>query len=338
MSKIVRNILIGAAVLAAVAGAGVFYVCRQLYFPYEGDRVRLYIPREATEATVKDSLHVRLGSFGDKVYRIWSAQDGSSAMAHGSYVVETGEAALAVSRALRSGRQTPLKVSFNNIRTLDALAGRIAARMELDADDFMAACDSILPEKGFKKAEYLAAFLPDTYEFYWTTPATDVVRRLSGVRDDFWTESRRAKAAGLGLTPVRVATLASIVEEETAKSDERGKVARLYLNRLSKGMLLQADPTVKFAVGDFALRRILSRHLAIESPYNTYKYSGLPPGPIRLPERRTLEAVLDAPMHPYVYMCAKEDFSGYHNFAVDYASHLENARRYQRELNRRGIK
>lgn len=218
------------------------------------------------------------------------------------------------------------------------LAERIASKMEWGADDFIAACDSVLPAKGFRKAQYTAAFLPDTYEFFWTTDAVDVVRRLSDVRDAFWNDERRAKAASMGLNPVGVATLASIVEEETAKADERPKVARLYLNRLDRGMLLQADPTVKFALGNFGLRRIYNSHLAVDSPYNTYKYKGLPPGPIRVAERATLEAVLDAPKHNYIYMCAKEDFSGYHNFAADITAHNSNAARYHRALSARNIR
>ncbi len=165
-----------------------------------------------------------------------------------------------------------------------------------------------------------------------------MVRRLLDYRNRFWSKERRSKAASLGLTPSQVATIASIVEEETAKADEKPKVARLYLNRLKKGIKLQADPTVKFATGDFTLRRITGKHLAIESPYNTYKVNGLPPGPIRIPAAATIDAVLNAPKHDYIYMCAKEDFSGYHNFASDYATHMANARRYQAELNRRGIR
>ncbi len=339
MTKKTR-IIIAAAMAVVFISAALFgcYVYNLLFFPYEGEKVRIYVPAGATAESVRDSLVDNLGDFGVNVYKIWKFRDGLPEKAHGSYVVEPGESALSFSKALRAGRQTPVRVSFNNIRTIDALASRLSGKLEFDSGDFIAACDSILPLKGFRPKEFIAAFLPDTYEFYWTNSALDVVKRLSDERDRFWNDERRARASELGLTPVRVATLASIVEEETAKADEKGKVARLYLNRLSKGMLLQADPTVKFAVGDFGLRRILNRHLSFDSPYNTYKYPGLPPGPIRMPEKKTLEAVLDAPEHHYLYMCAKEDFSGYHNFATDYSSHLDNARRYQRELNRRGIK
>ncbi|MEG0253878.1 MAG: endolytic transglycosylase MltG, partial [Muribaculaceae bacterium] len=149
---------------------------------------------------------------------------------------------------------------------------------------------------------------------------------------------RISKAKALGLTPFEITTLASIVEEETSKSDERGKVARLYLNRLAKGMLLQADPTVKFAIGDFSIKRVTKEHLRVQSPYNTYVNAGLPPSPIRFPEKSTIDAVLNAPAHDYTFMCAKEDFSGYHNYTTSFSVHLANARIYQAALNARGIK
>ena len=177
-----------------------------------------------------------------------------------------------------------------------------------------------------------------SYEFYWTATADDVVARLLAERNNFWSDERRSEAAALGLTPVKVAIICSIAEEETNKRDERATVGRLYLNRLRAGMKLQADPTVKFALGDFALRRILNKHLQVNSPYNTYKVTGLPPGPIRMPERRTMADFLAEPDNNYLYMCAKEDFSGRHNFARDYATHQANARRYQQALNQRGIK
>ena len=204
-------------------------------------------------------------------------------------------------------------------------------------EEFLEACYEVLPDSGFDRPNFPAAFIPDSYEFYWSSTPANVVTRLLDYRNKFWTDERRSKAKSLGLTPTEVATVASIVEEETAKTDEKPKVARLYLNRIAKGIKLQADPTVKFASGDFSLRRITGKHLAIESPYNTYRIKGLPPGPIRVAAGATIDAVLNAPDHDYIYMCAKEDFSGYHNFAKDYATHQANARRYQAELNRRQI-
>jgi UPF0755 protein len=220
---------------------------------------------------------------------------------------------------------------------MEQLAERVAGKMEWSATDFLLACDTVLPGFGFKKETFAAAFFPDTYEFYWSNEPDKVVKRLLEYRNNYWTEERRAKAKSMGLTPVEVSTIASIVEEETNKRDERPVVARLYLNRLNKGMMLQADPTVKYAVGDFSLRRITRQHLEINSPYNTYKNVGLPPGPIRIVEKTTLDAVLNAPKHNYLYMCAKEDFSGRHNFAADFATHQRNAAKYHAELNRRKI-
>ena len=199
--------------------------------------------------------------------------------------------------------------------------------------------DSALCAKYGKTPQTIACLLmPDTYEFYWDITPEKTLDRLNDYYEDFWTDKRKSKAEKLGLTPDEVATIASIVEEETVKADERGKVARLYLNRYQQGMRLQADPTVKFALGDFSIKRITVPMTQINSPYNTYRVNGLPPGPIRLPEKSTIDAVLDAPQHDYLYMCARADFSGYHDFTRDYSSHLDNAHRYQDALNSRGIK
>lgn len=334
-----KTILVAAAAITIIIAAAGIYTYRYISQPFDGKKVRVYVPETATSESLRDSLVSTLGdSYGSAVYHLWHLQGGESAKAHGSYVVDPGASALSVSRRIKYGRQSPVNLTFNNIRTIDALARRIASRMEFDAAGFMAACDSILPGMGFKPAQYPAAFLPDTYQFYWTDSATDVVAGIASVRNEFWNETRRARAKTMGLTPVEVATVASIVEEETAKSDERPLVARLYLNRVSKGMKLQADPTVKFALGDFSLRRLYNKHLTVDSPYNTYRNAGLPPGPIRIAERSAITAVLDAPQHDYIYMCAKEDFSGYHNFAADYAGHQANARRYRQALDKRNIR
>jgi UPF0755 protein len=330
------------AILALVVGSGVFAAYAfQRYSAPEGqdEGTRLFIPEGSDDDAILDSLQSALGdSYGKSVYRLWTWQGGSTDKAHGSYVVEPSTSALTMAHRLKNNRQTPIKVTFNCLRELTDLAGLVAGKLEMDKQDFIDACDSVLIDRGYTKEQYPAAFFPDTYEFYWTASPSHVVSAMADVRDKFWNESRRNKAKALGLTPVEVTTIASIVEEETAKSDERPKVARLYLNRLAKGMKLQADPTVKFAVGDFSLRRITGAHLATDSPYNTYRVNGLPPGPIRIVDRRTIDDVLNAPQHNYIYMCAKEDFSGYHNFSSDFNTHKANAGRYQAELNKRNIK
>lgn len=325
-------VIVGVVVILGIIGY------KYISNTYHGEDRWLYIPSDATDESVKDSLNVYLGESGERVFMMWKFAEGTPQTTYGAYYVADGTKEVDIARRLKRGQQTPVKVTINNCRTMKQLAAKVSSKMVWDSDDFLQACDSVLPTAGFTaKEQYPAAFLPDTYEFYWTAEPERVVQRLLEYRNKFWSEERRAKAKSMGLNPVKIATIASIVEEETNKRDERPMVARLYMNRLDKSMPLQADPTVKYAVGDFSLRRINNSHLQVESPYNTYKRTGLPPGPIRVVEKTTLEAVLNAPKHNYLYMCAKEDFSGYHNFAVDYNAHLNNARKYQAELNRRKI-
>ncbi len=309
-----------------------------LFSTHSGEAKWFYLPATATSDSVRDSLRSSLGSAeGDKVYMLWRLQGGTPQAAHGAYLVEPGQSLARSARRMVKGAQTPIRLSFNNIRTLPQLAERVAARLECPSDSFITACRDVLPQAGFGPDEFPAAFIPDTYEMYWTSSPRQIVTRLLDYRNRFWNDQRRAKAAELNITPVQAAVIASIVEEETTVSDERPLVARLYLNRLSRGMKLQADPTVKFATGDFSLRRINASHLAIQSPYNTYLNPGLPPGPIRVAEASAIDAVLNAPDHDYIYMCARDDFSGRHNFATDYPTHLANARRYREALDKRGI-
>ncbi len=333
-----KRILLWSLTTIIILGGAVFGVWRILCSAtYEGEARRIYIPAGATSAAVRDTLVSNLGTFGEKVARLWQLQEGNAARSHGSYVAEPGVRALPFSRAIVRGSQTPMRFTFNNMRTFGQLTARAGIRFEADSAAFAAAADSVFGGAGYTKEQYAAAVLPDTYEFYWTADPALVLTTIMNYRDDFWTDSRRAAADSLGLTPVDVATIASIVEEETNKSDELGKVARLYINRLHRGMLLQADPTVKFALGDFGLRRISGTHLNVDSPYNTYRNDGLPPGPIRIAEAATLDAVLNAPEHDFLYMCARADFSGYHDFAKDYNRHRINAARYHRALAARGI-
>ena len=338
-----RVITVCVIMMAVLALAGIGFAAWRLTcstYGGSGD-VRIYIPAEASPEAVRDTLVTRLGdSYGNRVYRLWRwrTHNDDKPSAYGSYVIRPGDKVWTVSNSLYKRRQTPVRVTVNDVRLMSQLAERVGARMAFGAEDFMLAADTVLPAAGFARAElFPAAFVPDTYEFYWTDSPDKVIRALVDSRNKFWTDERRAKAKAMGLSPAEVATVASIVEEETRDSKDRGMVARLYLNRIAKGMKLQADPTVKFAAGNFAARRIKGDMLSTVSAYNTYRVEGLPPGPIRIPERATMDIVLNAPQHNYIFMCASPKFDGTHNYAVDYATHRKNAAAYQAELNRRGI-
>lgn len=261
-------------------------------------------------------------------------------MKSGRYAIEPDMSNQSLLNRLRLGQQTPVRITFNNIRLTGDLATRLTEPLMIHEDQLLSCledekrCQSL----GFTRTTIPTMFIPNTYEVYWNVSAEKLLERMKREYTVFWNESRLRKASALRLSPVEVSILASIVEDETAASDEYPIVAGLYLNRLYKGMLLQADPTVKYAVGDFSLRRILNEHLAVESPYNTYLHGGLPPGPIRIPSIRCIDAVLNYTKHNYLYMCAKEDFSGHHNFAVSLSEHNRNAARYRAELNKQGIR
>jgi UPF0755 protein len=242
-------------------------------------------------------------------------------------------------RMLRSGQQTPVRVTFNTVRTQEELAEKISVNLEVSKEQVLELLqDSVYIRKfGFEEETVMSLFIPNTYEFWWDTSAEELFERMHKEYQSFWTEARSQKAQDLGLSKEEVSTLASIVQAESQKSDERPKIAGVYLNRLRIGMPLQADPTLVFAAGDFSIKRLTAKQMAIDSPYNTYKYAGLPPGPINLPDINSLDAVLNFEKHSYLYFCAKEDFSGYHSFAVGYDEHLSNARRYQRALNAANI-
>lgn len=257
----------------------------------------------------------------------------------GHYIITAKESNIDFIRKLRGAHQQPVNVTFNKHRTVEDLAGVISQQIEPDSTTFVALLNdaNYLKKLNLDTATVLSKFIPNTYEVYWNIDAEKFIKKMLKAADDFWDDKRLAKASDLNLNSLEVITLASIVEEETNKYDEQPRVAGVYLNRLKKGWHLQADPTVKFAVNDFALKRILNKHLAIDSPYNTYKVIGLPPGPICLPSTKTIDAVLNAEKHSYMYFCAKEDFSGYHNFSQTLAGHNANARKYHKALNKRKI-
>lgn len=258
----------------------------------------------------------------------------------GRYIVKDGMSNNQLVNMLRGGLQSPVKVTFNNIRNVDMLAGRIASQIEADSTSIsnLLHNQEYINQLGFNSYTIPALFLPDTYEFYWNTDAEGFVVRMFQEYNKFWNEERKQQAQSKGLTPIQVSTLASIVNKETNMSDEMPRVAGVYINRLKNNWLLQADPTLIFAWNDYSIKRVLDRHKEIESPYNTYKYLGLPPGPICIPSLSAVKAVLNAENHHYFYFCAKEDFSGYHNFAKTLAEHNRNAAKYQQALNQRGIK
>lgn len=239
-----------------------------------------------------------------------------------------------------AGNSVPINVTFHNISRLTQLASKISTQIEADSASLMAAFldKNWMKENGLKKETVQAIFIPNTYELYWNTNAIQFTERMLQEFHHFWTVERKKQAEKLGLTPFTVSTLASIVEAETKKSDEMPKVAGLYLNRLRIGMKLQSDPTVVFALNKPGIHRVYYADLKIESPYNTYLNSGLPPGPIGFPSTKALKAVLNRDDNSYLYMCAKPDYSGYHNFANSYSQHQRNAAKYRAFLSKEGIR
>lgn len=299
------------------------------------------IPRNATDEMVSDSIAKYLDDdYAGKVMRVAKLRGTDFAQRHGAYLIEQGMSPLHAEHRLSHGAQHPLTVTINRFRTIESLAQKVAAKLDFTAEELLSTLrdDKTMADYGLTPGQALSLFVEDSYEFYWTASPEAFVRKIGQNYNNIWNEERTRKAQELGLTPDEVMIIASIVDEETNKTDEKDKIGRLYINRYLKGMKLQADPTVKYAVGDFSIRRILSGHLKTKSPYNTYLNQGLPPGPIRTTSLVTIDRILNSEPSDDIYMCAKEDFSGYHNFAETYSEHLANARRYQNALNKRGIR
>ena len=340
-------------ILGAFAGISVFaiaisyYIYQMAYTPSvltqkEAKEQVLYIPKgmsynELAEKLRTDGTIQHPVAFG--VFSKWLGYvDNVKA---GRYILTPNTNTIDFVRQLRSGNQAPVNVTFNeNLRFLPELAGKITNNLALDSADFTTYLldENTAKEFGFDKDNFISMFIPNTYEMYWTATKEEVVERMKKEYDKFWTDEKKQLAKEQGLSQKEVAILASIVDAETRYADEKPRVAGVYLNRLKKEMLLQADPTLVFAHKDFTIKRVLNSHKEIESPFNTYKYVGLPPAPIRLPSISGLNAVLKAEDHNYIFFCAKEDLSGYHAFAETNAQHEANARRYHNALNERGIK
>lgn len=257
----------------------------------------------------------------------------------GKYKLESGMNNRTLINKLGGGFQEPVRIRFHNLRLKEELAAHIGHQIEADSAAIMAlfADSTQIASLGFTPDNFFSMFLPDTYEFYWNTSASQFLDRMHREYQRYWNDDWLQKAQALDMTPQEVSILASIVQGEAMHDSEMPTIAGLYINRLRRGIKLQADPTVIYANQDFSIRRVLYKHLTYDSPYNTYLYAGLPPGPILLPSKAAIDAVLNHEEHNYIYMCAKEDFSGYHSFAVTLAEHNANARRFQRALNERNI-
>ncbi|MCX7861778.1 MAG: endolytic transglycosylase MltG [Bacteroidales bacterium] len=258
----------------------------------------------------------------------------------GRYRIKKGMNNNEIINLLRSGKQEPVKLIIRGYRNYQYLAGNVARKIEADSASIanLFNDDMTAQKYGFNAQTFITIVIPNTYEFYWNTSAEQFIERMAKEYKKFWTEERISKANNIGLSQSQVSILASIVQCETNKIEEMPDIAGVYINRLKKGMLLQADPTVIFAIGDFTIQRVTKKHLEYDSPYNTYIYPGLPPGPICIPYSHSIDAVLSFRKHNYLYFCAKDDFSGYHVFAQTHNEHLINARKYQQALNKLNIK
>ncbi|TCD01415.1 endolytic transglycosylase MltG [Pedobacter psychroterrae] len=318
--------------------------------------LKLYKVYFAPNITGKEKyLYVRTGYTFDEVMKELSYKDIlidkgafvqaaakmglASSLKPGRYKMAKGMNNRSLINMLKAGNQEPVKLKFQNIRKKENFATYLANNLEPDSLKFISLLDStaLLEKYGFNNENSYVMFIPNTYEMYWNIPAAEFFERMQAEYAKFWNAERKQKAATLNLSPIEVSILASIVDAEALYDKEMPIIAGLYLNRLNKGILLQADPTVIYANNDFTVKRVTNALLSVQSRYNTYKYAGLPPGPIMMPSINAVDAVLNRDDNNYIYMCAKEDFSGYHNFAVTVQEHDRNAKKYREALNKRNI-
>lgn len=345
MKRIILITLSAIGLILLLVGGGAFYAFRQLtQSPWTTNEVWIYVHQHDPQETILEQLKTSGGDTESSLFKlgmhIWDPNKKTFANRGGAFHLQKGMSIAQVLRKLSRHQQDPIKLTFIGTRTIPELAGKIADGIEADSISILNAMydPEFLNECGCDSANLAGFLLPDTYEIYWNITPKKLMQRLLNEYHRYWNDERIAKAQSLKVSPQQISILCSIAEEETANREERGVVARLYWNRLQMGMKLQADPTVKYAVGDFSLRRILNVHLSVVSPYNTYLNEGLPPGPIRVVEKATIDAFLNSQPHKYIYMCAKEDFSGLHNFATSLAAHQKNAKLYHQALSKKGIR
>lgn len=322
--------------VTAVTGYQLFFAPK--FHPVQ--KVSLFIDSDDTVDSVYHKVYLQGAAGGMTGFRWLACWRSYEQHLHtGHYLIYPGENAYTLFHRLYRGQQTPVNITIGSARNADRIAKLLSRQLMIDSTSIASALHDtlFLQKNGYTEETLMSLFIPDTYQVYWDITPEKLLQRLLKEHNRFWNETRQAKTKAIGLTPQEVSILASIVEEETNNNAEKNMVAGLYINRLQRGIPLQADPTVKFALQDFALRRITNQHLKVDSPYNTYLYKGLPPGPIRIPTPIGLDAVLNYTRHNYLYMCAKEDFSGTHNFATTLSEHNRNAQRYWNALNKRKI-
>jgi UPF0755 protein len=342
--SIIRTIFLAIALIFVLAGIKIASVYKQIYGPNietpESNEFYLYIPTGSDYADVVALLESQK-LIRDRQTFDWAASKKKypENIHPGRYRIRPKMSNNELLNMLRAGLQEPVDVVINMARTPEDLAVRISEQIEATREDLLALMkdEQYLQQYGFDRQTIIGMFIPNTYEFWWNTSADGFFKRMYKEYDRFWNRERIGRAREMNFTQNQVITLASIIINETNKEDEYRKIAGVYINRLNSGIRLQADPTVKFALGDFERQRILKTDTQVDSPYNTYLHAGLPPGPISIPVIKAIDAVLQYERHDYVYFCAKEDFSGYHNFARTLDQHNKNARSYQKALNRRNI-
>ncbi len=340
-----KTIIIALLLLGGIGGMIAFSFYNKIYapnVPQKLDNRFLQIPTGTDYEGLKELLSEGGFLLNESSFE-WVAEKMSydkGRIRAGRFELEPGMSNRRLIQHLRGGKQAPVKLVLVNERLPEDLAGKAAQFIEADSLSILKYLKSPSTHQQYETDmdNIMTLFIPNTYEFYWNTSAEQFVEKMYKEYQKFWNESRLAKAKKRKMTPEEVYTVASIVERETNQNPEKKRIAGVYLNRLKKGMKLEADPTVVFAMKDFGLRRILKKHLEFDSPYNTYKYAGLPPGPISMSSIASIDAVLDAEEHGYIFFCAKPDGSGYHSFARTYAGHLQNARKYHAYLRTIGRK
>ena len=339
--KKLRIIIVTGVLLIAIFATSAFVARKVLFFTPNTTFSTLIIPKHATFNQVADSLAKNNIVKNIKTFKIASKiLKYDKYVMRGRYEIKDNETNYQLIKKLRKGQRYPVAFTFNNVRILPDFVQRTEGKFLFSAQELQKLLENeeFVVSLGFTKETLPALFIPDTYQIFFDIDADEFVEKFVSIYHNFWNDKRLEQARAISLTPVEVAILAAIVEEENHKEFEKPIIAGVYINRLRKGMRLQADPTVKFAVGDVTLQRILFKHLETDSPYNTYMYAGLPPGLIRFPAPSTIDSVLQYTKHNYLYMCAKEDFSGAHNFAVTLAEHERNAAKYRNALNKLKIK